>query len=271
MKIKELQLDFEALFTQVAFGHGYLHYGYWPDGKPAVSSLMALGQAQQAYFDKMLSLFPGDVKTVLDVGSGTGSNARALTDLGYAMECVCPSARLNAIANEKLKGEVPIHETVFEDFASNKTFDMLIFPESFHYIRLRTAIEQALKYADKYILIFDYFRHGDSEGEDAPRGSHKQFLDVVGKHADQLEILHDEDVTEQIIPTFYVLDEIKNTAVRPFAAKVKQGLEQDHWFYNKLFNKFLGKAYKRSQRTSNRFETFPQEYQYRIILMKKRG
>ncbi len=271
MKIKELQLDFEALFTQVAFGHGYLHYGYWPDGKPEVASLMALGQAQQAYFDKMLAHFPAGVKTVLDVGSGTGSNARALADLGYTMECVCPSARLNAIANEKLKGEVPIHETLFEDFSSDKTFDMLIFPESFHYIRLRTALEQALKYTDRYILIFDYFRHEDSEGEDAPRGSYRQFLDVVGGFGDRLKILHDEDVTDRIIPTFHVLDEIKNTAVRPFAAKVKQGLEQDHRFYNFLFDRILGKAYKRSQRTSNRFETFPQQYEYRIILMEKTG
>ncbi len=268
MELKYLRLDFEALFSQLVYGHGYLHYGYWPDGKPATPSLMALGEAQQAYFEKLSGHIPDDVKTILDVGSGTGSNARALLDKGFEIECVCPSSRLNAIAAEKLKGEAEIHEVMFEDFSSDKTYDLLMFPESFHYIKLRPAIEQAIKYADKYIIIFDYFRRGESTDENEPRSNYQLFNQVVSGFSDKLEVLIDEDVTEQIAPTFYVMDEINNSYVGPFAKKVKEGLEAEHWFYNKLFNLFLGKAYRKLLKPSRRYETFAQQNEYRFILLK---
>ncbi|MFN3938733.1 MAG: hypothetical protein ACK4KW_14290 [Gemmobacter sp.] len=48
MSRKTLQLDAEALLSEMIFGHGYLHYGYWPNGSPDDLSAMALGQAQEA-------------------------------------------------------------------------------------------------------------------------------------------------------------------------------------------------------------------------------
>ena len=74
---KDFKLDIEALVLQVVAGHGFLHYGYWQDGIPSEASLLAMAAAQQAYFDVMRALIPGDVETILDVGSGTGGNARA--------------------------------------------------------------------------------------------------------------------------------------------------------------------------------------------------
>lgn len=269
MKLKELRLDFEALFSQVVFGHGFLHYGYWEHGRPETPSLAALGEAQMAYFDKMVAHFPDDISTVLDVGSGTGSNALLIKKMGYEIECICPSPRLNAIAREKLPDDVPIHEMMFEDFSSDKRFDLLIFPESFHYIKLLSAIEQASIYAGKYVLMFGYFRRKDSEGDDEPRGSYRQLRDVLNRFDDQFEIVTDEDVTEYITPTFYVLDEIKNNYVQPFVKKFKEGLEGDHRFYNFLFNRTLGKSYRNIQRRSVRSKTFADENEYRLILLKK--
>ena len=50
MKLKSVELDLTALMSEVMFGHGYAHYGYFPDGVPEVLSASALGAAQHAYF-----------------------------------------------------------------------------------------------------------------------------------------------------------------------------------------------------------------------------
>ena len=97
---------------------------------------------------------------------------RALVDAGFAVECVCPSERLNAHAIKKLPQGTPVHQVIFEDFSSNKEFDMLIFSESFHYIRLNEALRQAGVYARRYMLIFDYFRRNSDGAAEDVRGSY---------------------------------------------------------------------------------------------------
>ena len=89
------------------------------------------------------------------------------------------------------------------------------------------------------------------------------------KNDGRFEILHDEDVTEKILPTFYVLDEIKNSHVAPFAASVRADIFQNSRFYGGLFNLIFGKSYRKLQRPSRRYETFAQEHEYRLILLKK--
>jgi len=53
MKLKSVELDLTALMSEVMFGHGYAHYGYFPDGVPEVLSAAALGTAQHAYFERL--------------------------------------------------------------------------------------------------------------------------------------------------------------------------------------------------------------------------
>jgi hypothetical protein len=90
MNTKELSLDIEALVSQVVHGHGFLHYGYWPDEQAATLSLESLGKAQQAYFDRMAAMIPEGTVSILDVGSGTGSNARALLDREIGVPGISP-------------------------------------------------------------------------------------------------------------------------------------------------------------------------------------
>jgi hypothetical protein len=53
MKLKSVELDLTALMSEVMFGHGYAHYGYFPDGVPEVLSAAAMGAAQHAYFERL--------------------------------------------------------------------------------------------------------------------------------------------------------------------------------------------------------------------------
>lgn len=266
MNLKELRLDVEALFSQSLFGHGFLHYGYWPNGVPENPSLDKLGKAQQSYFDRLVEMVPGNIQTILDVGSGTGSNAMGLIKKGFKVDCVCPSEKLNQMAREKLPQESIIYECGFENFANARTYDMLLFCESFHYIQSQQALAQAEKYTSKYVLIFDYFRNKNSNKKD--RITYGTFLEQVKNSP--FEIIHDEDVTEAIRPTFLVLDLLKNEYLKPFSEKVLNDYRRDHPFYSFLLKRPIKKLTKNIQKPSRRFDQFPKKHQYRLIILKKK-
>lgn len=265
MKLKDTKLDFEALMSEVIFGHGFLHYGYWPEGRPEVPSAEALGRAQQAYFERLVSEIPAGTETILDVGSGTGSNARALTALGYALECLCPSEQLNEMARRKLPESVSVHTLRFEEFRSDRRFDICLFAESFHYIELAPALRQTDRYARNGAVIFDYFRRpGRGSGGDGTRGTHADFLAEVARQG-AFRVDLDEDVTEAILPTFFVLDHLKNVHIAPFLTRARADFRAANPLKSMLAERLLGKALDKLERPSRREATFADTYEYRLI------
>jgi SAM-dependent methyltransferase len=269
MKLKELRLDVEAALSQAVFGDGFLHYGYWPQGNPDVASIESLGKAQREYFEKLIKTIPNDVATILDVGSGTGSNALELINRGYEVDCVCPSPQLNALARSKLPDQSLLHECQFENLTTQKLYDMLLFAESFHYIDARKSLENAANYASKYVIIFDYFRRTDSNH--GKRISYDQFLLLLRESfASEFEILHDEDVTQFIIPTFYVIDEISNNSVKPFIKKAASSFKTEHPYYSFILSRLVNRLHRYAKKPSNRHQSFSENNQYRLILLRRR-
>ena len=268
MKLKDFQLEAEALFSEAVFGHGFLHYGYWPEGRPGVPSLMALGQAQQVYFDHLAAHIPEDVTTILDVGSGTGANAKVLIARGFSLECLCPSEQLNRMAARKMP-DVTIHTSPFEKFENDRRFDLCLFAESFHYIELRPALRQAARYAQRYVLIFDYFRR-QSNGEDDTRGTHQDFLEAVREMGD-FQVETDIDETELILPTFWVLDHVKNTHVAPFVQRMRKDLRASRRLTSFVLERVLRKVLNKAEARADRHDRFAHNREYRLILLKKSG
>lgn len=273
MKLKNAKLDFEALMSEVIFGHGFLHYGYWPDGAPEVPSAEALGRAQQAYFDRLLAAIPEGTETVLDVGSGTGSNARALTKAGFKLECLCPSEQLNEMARRKLPETVKVHTLRFEEFESEKRFDICLFAESFHYIELEPALRQTARYAKNGAVIFDYFRRPGSvdsaaEGEEGTRGTHAEFLAEVARQG-VFRVAEDADMTQAIMPTFEVLDHLKNVHIAPFVARMRGDFRKANPVRGFLAELLLRKPLNRFQKPSRRAESFADKFEYRLIRLER--
>lgn len=268
MNIKALRLDVEAMFSQIMFGHGYLHYGYWDSDAPERATLIHLGQAQEAYFNKILQTIPQDTRSILDIGSGTGSNAYALTERGYTVDCVCPSAKLNIIAKSKLSDRSIVHECRFEDFkATDRSYDLVLFAESFHYIDAREALQNALKLSCKYIIIFDYFRvHPGTKGD---RINVRQFYDIL-REFDDLEIIENEDVTSNISKTFQVTDDISNEYIKPFAIRLIDEFRAARPFLYFIFWPIVKKIRRYALTQSERRTRFVLEREYRMILLKKK-
>ncbi len=268
MDKKELQLDLEATLTEVLFGHGQAHYGYWPTDQEHDLTVEALGKAQQAYLDLLVSKIPEGTKSILDVGSGTGANALALTEKGYQLECLCPSDHLNELARAKLPADVKVHTVGFENYETDRQFDMALFAESFHYIELEKALEQLARFVTGHVLMFDYFRVEGTQSEGGTRGTYSEFLKALEAQG-VFSVVSDDDLTQQILPTFQVLDRAKNDYIGPFVNRARTGLAESYPFRMRLVNLIFGKTLDKIERPSTRADTFPNQFEYRLILLKR--
>lgn len=265
--IKDIKLDLDALIAELVFGHGFLHYGYWSDELPNNVSASDIGVAQRRWFDVLLNQIPGGTQSILDVGSGTGANAAAFRALGFDVTCVCPSDQLNALARRKLPLDVMIHSCSFEEFSSGRTFDTCVFAESFHYIDTFRALEQIDKYARKSVVIFDYFRRVSDN--DIARPTHGQFLRMLSSFPNW-EIVRDQDVTLNIVPTFEVLENVKSIYLKPFLDRSLTAVRQSNPIIGFFVWLFLRKRLYRFVRQTRRSETFSEKFEYRLISLRRR-
>lgn len=94
--VRGRSLDLSYVFLRYFFETEYLHYGFWPEGLDA--KFANLLEAQQLYADKVYSLIPQDVKTVLDVACGSGKNEFGLEEIENidVTEAVAPHFDLEA-------------------------------------------------------------------------------------------------------------------------------------------------------------------------------
>ena len=105
---KEYGLEFGLITLKNFFNTDYLHYGYFSDDIPV--DVYHLHLAQKKYSDKLISQIPPGVKTILDVGCGSGRFAHDLTEKGYQVDCVSPSK----ILTEHAKGLLNNSSTIYE-------------------------------------------------------------------------------------------------------------------------------------------------------------
>lgn len=272
MSLKELKLDLEALLSQVINGKGYLHYGYWKDLDPMTASLADVGIAQQHYFDLFSAHLPSPPASILDVGSGTGANARELQLLGYEVECLCPSARLNALARAKLSADTPIYETVFEDFKATRHYDALLFAESFHYIGLQQAVRQIDQLNPRVVIIFDYFSRADQPlGQDQTRRPFAEVMRCISEGLQQYQVELNLDATADIAPTFDVLSRLNQAHVAPFVEQLKLGIRQRRPILGRLINRVIGALYRgeRDCKKPARSDVFQEKYEYRLVVLTR--
>ena len=139
-----------------------LHYGMWlPEDELTYDNLK---KAQVRYEDFLIENIPDGVKTVLDVGCGTGVLSKKLLEAGYDVEGLSPDINQKKVFMENVKTE--FHHSTFDKFEASKKYDCLIMSESAQYIKLARLFEnakQSLK-KDGYLMICDYFRLENATG-----------------------------------------------------------------------------------------------------------
>ncbi|OHB59350.1 MAG: hypothetical protein A2167_07285 [Planctomycetes bacterium RBG_13_46_10] len=249
-----------------------LHYGYWTlDLKVDLANLH---KAQEQYTDFLISNIPHGVKTILDVGCGTGNIARKLIDKGYTVDCVSPSPFLNERVHALLGDRVHIYESLYEQFKTDHKYDLVLFSESFQYINMEQAMKntEELLNKDGYLLICDVFKI-DTDQKGIMGGGHKlkKFHDIIAKYP--FEPVKDIDITPQTAPSLDLLDEtLKNVAAPAieasldyFSNKYRLMAKILRWKYRKQIERVYAK-YLNGKRSAEDFRKYKT---YRFLLYKK--
>jgi len=230
--------------------------------------------AQENHANFLISHIPDRVRSILDVGCGTGQLAKTLIDIGYQVDCVSPSHFLAEQARELLGNKSHIFECLYEQLQTGNLYDVILFSESFQYIDIEEALNKTIGFLnrDGYMLICDFFKK-ESPWKSIMSGGHplKMFYDIVSKYP--LRLIKDLDITEQTARTLDIVNDVLNEVVKPVVDLAQQLLDNRHPFTSKLL-KFLyrrninkiNKKYFSGAKTGENFKKFKS---YRLLLCRK--
>jgi len=213
MRSKDRKIDYSLKLCREVLGLPAFHFGYFDKERGIDAEQNAeltrnkltiddLKKAQLKYTEKLLGYIPS-VKTILDVGCGTGISTEILISKGYNVECLSPDLYNQQIINEKFKGAVKFQLTQFENFSATRKYDLILMSESSQYISLKKLFEKCKEFLNKdgYILTSDYFRK-EATGYYGSCAVLSRFLYEAEKNG--FKIVKDEDITENVLPTLLI-------------------------------------------------------------------
>jgi SAM-dependent methyltransferase len=233
-----------------------------------------LPQAQENYSNFMISHIPEGTKDILDVGCGVGKFALKLITLGYNVDCVSPSKVLTEHARNLLGNKSHIFECEFEDLQTEKQYDMILFSESFQYVKIEKALQNSIKFLKNngHLLICDFFKT-DVKGESSLRGGHtlSNFYNLVSQYP--LQSINDIDITKETAPNLDIVNEFLTNVGLPIWNMLIRLLDNRyhliskflHWKYKEKIKK-INRKYFSGSRNAEKFAIFKS---YRLFLYKK--
>lgn len=268
---REIGLEIGHLLGKGLFKLDHLHYGLWKKGlEPEILNLHI---AQEEYCKFIISHIPAEAKSILDVGCGAGAFSKRLVDLGYKVDCVCPTEYQNKLVEERLGKSSEVFKCKFEEVQTDKKYDMIMFCESFQYIKLDQVIDIASSLLNPagYMLICDFFKKQTDIG--SLKGGHKldKFMDIISQSP--FRIIEDIDITAETAPNMDILDRATKEVMIPVLNAGERFLHSRNPIILKLikwkYRKKLAKAedkYLKGKRTGRDF----MEYKtYRFFLCRK--
>jgi SAM-dependent methyltransferase len=268
---KEIGLDIGLIIFKFFLKTEYMHYGYWVNGLEV--DITNMGQAQKQYTDMLMGSIPAGVKTILDVGCGSGKVAEDLLEKGYQVDCVSPASRLTSRAVERLKGKSDVVEKKFEDFHKDKRYDLILFSESFQYIQLDRVFDKAIQHLNPggHLLLCDFFQT-DAPGKSPLGGGHplKAFYDTLQQQP--FTVVDDTDITRDIAPTMTLINRLTMEVIHPVWQMLFELLTIKYpritrflkWKYKAKIEKNENKHFKGERNADN----FIKYKSYRRILLK---
>ena len=267
----EIGLEIGLVLSRFFLNTEHLHFGYWPDDLDV--NLDNLKKAQDYHSEQIIHSIPKCVKTILDVGSGSGGLAEKLVDNGYQVDCVSPSEYLSKSIEQKLKKRVKVHRSTFEELVLKKKYDLIVFSESFQYVNIKRALKKIpLAVQEKgHLLICDFFRKPGT-GTKPLGGSHdwKVFQDNLFEYS-FTEILN-KDITRETARTYDLINQIIGEVADPIRSLSAKYLESQYpkaikflrWYFKKKIKR-INRIYFSRNMTGDMFNKLKT---YRVLLYR---
>ena len=271
---QKIGLDIGLVIGRFFMGSEDLHYGYWPNGKDA--SVQNFAHAQDSHSELILDHIPEKTNYILDVGGGSGNLALKLLNKGYSVDCVIPSEFLAEQAKAKLGNESVIHICGFEQMPTTKTYDLIIFSESFQYVKMEASLHKVENMISPigHLLICDFFRR-DIPGKSPMGGGHswQDFKNIISTLPFQQ--VTDLDISEETAPTIDLLDQFCRDVLMPISEMSGSYLQYNYPYLTALLNWKLKKRIKKIRRTflsgELNGESFKKFKTYRLLLYKRKS
>ena len=273
---QELGLRLALIFGNYLYGINYLHFGCWGSGMKL--DLNNLSKAQTQYCDLLRELIPLNVKTILDVGCGTGAFSRELLTAGYSVDCVTPSTFFTSLIAANTDGKSEIFQTTFEELKTDKKYDLVLFCESFQYIDIEKGFEMAMGLLNEngHILISDYFKRDKKAvmGKSPLSGGHKiiKFNEVMkGLPLSEIKRV---DITEQTAPNLDLVNDLLHNLALPSIECVMKYSKAKYMYklicgiFGFIFRKKIANLKRKYFRDERNAENFKKYKQYLVLLYK---
>ncbi|NJL13836.1 MAG: class I SAM-dependent methyltransferase [Microscillaceae bacterium] len=212
------------------------------------------------------------MRTILDVGGGSGKTACKLMEEGFAVDVVSPGVFLTQYARELMRGRGHIYASKFEEVQTSARYDLVLFSESFQYIPLQDSLRKAesLLNPGGFVMICDFFKK-KAEGKSMLGGGHDFEAWENTLAQSPFRALVEKDITENTAPTIDLVDQFSQQVLRPVMHAGTALAEQRfpmvlkivRYFYRKKLEKMQAKHFS-GERTGEKFKHF-KKYMFYLL------
>ncbi|MBE0535479.1 MAG: class I SAM-dependent methyltransferase [Phycisphaerae bacterium] len=250
----------------------HLHYGYWTKDLPV--DIVNLHAAQENYVKFLTSHIPEGVKTILDVGCGTGQLSKDLQSMGYSVDCISPNAFFAERTRLLLGNASRVYECKYQDFVTPDTYDLVFFSESFQYIGAEDGIAKSnsLLRDGGHLMICDFFRRPVLDKCALSGGERWTRFNETMEQYPFVQVA-DIDITDATAPTVDLLNDALQQAIQPTMALAVQLVASRHPLLHKLVHRIYRRKIEKinSKYFSGRMsgEDFKKCKSYRLLLYRK--
>jgi SAM-dependent methyltransferase len=190
--------DFILRFCRDVIGLESLHFGLWEDDYAKTIDGLKVAQANYSRF--LIERIPTGVTNILDAGCGTGELSERLVSAGYTVTALTPDSYLADVVTKRLGDRATFALSKFEEFETDRKFDLIIMSESCQYMSHHLMFPKArdLLMDGGHMLISDYFRKTDMTYYETV-WTQSEFAAKLEKS--NFEIVASDDITDKALPT----------------------------------------------------------------------
>ncbi|MCK4830285.1 methyltransferase domain-containing protein, partial [bacterium] len=215
-----------------------LHYGFFNTKETFTPSIESLVKGQRQFQEEVLNLIPSDIKSLLDVGTGTGDVAEEISTKDIQVTTISPDPNQAQWVKSRLNSNLNFELTKFEDFIPKQKFDCILFSESSNYVSLQELFSLSrinLKESGYLIIAAPFLLHKSESFPDM------HLLDDFYQYCngENWKIEISKDYTNETAPTLWIGQQLLENHVPPTVKLLKKYIKHQAPWYIRLLGKIL--------------------------------